>query len=440
MADKPTRVDAVGAQMAAAMAAAIENDPGNWTRSWNTLGAATPHNPVSKAVYSGINRFVLAVAAIELHHPTGAWATYRQWQSKECQVRRGTHGVHIVRAFEHRCCKDPDCDRGSECGRRSRWGLRAHTVFNAVQVDGDVPRDERFSADVAAPEWDHAAITEMFGALGAAWHHGGNRAYYSLTADEIHTPVPEAFRSAGGYASTVAHEHVHWTGHTSRLSRPYFQSVEAAIAEGARAREELVAELGAVVVCNSLGLEHEPVDNHAAYLAHWAGHLRSEDGPALVFAASAAATKAATFIVDRIDAHQRRSDAAAEQTQDAAHPGQFVLLPAIAAPEAPERPAAAPDVPERPAAASEQQPVAVPEAPERPVAARAEANGSPSDAASRQERLMVARWMMARAKQQGADAERSAAQIAVLLDVDPRDLDGPAQTAPARGRALEVTL
>ena len=440
MADKPTRVDAIGAQMAAAMAASIENDPGNWTRSWNTLGAAIPHNPVSEAVYSGINRFVLGVAAIELDHPTGAWATYKQWQSKECQVRRGTHGVHIVRAFEHRCCKDPDCDRGSDCGRRSRWGLRAHTVFNAAQVDGDVPRDERFSADVAAPEWDHAAITEMFGALGAAWHHGGNRAYYSLTADEIHTPVPEAFHSAGGYASTVAHEHVHWTGHTSRLSRPYFQAVEAAIAAGARAREELVAELGAVVVCNSLGLEHEPVDNHAAYLAHWASHLRSDNGPALVFAASAAATKAATFIVDRIDAHRCRADAAAEQTQDAAHPGQLVLLPAVAAPEAPERPTAAPEAPARPAAASEQQPVAVPEAPERPVAARAEANGSPSDDASQEERLMVARWMMARAKQQGADTERSAAQIAVLLDLDPRDLDGPAQTAPARRRALEVTL
>ena len=433
MADKPSRVDAIGAQMAAAMAAAIENEPGNWTRSWNTLGAAIPHNPVSKAVYSGINRFVLGVAAIELDHPTGAWATYRQWQSKECQVRRGTHGVHIVRAFEYRCCKDPDCDRGSDCGRRSRWGLRAHTVFNAAQVDGDVPRDERFSADVAAPEWDHAAITEMFGALGATWQHGGNRAYYSLTTDEIHTPVPEAFHSAGGYASTVAHEHVHWTGHTSRLSRPYFQSTEAAIAQGARAREELVAELGAVVVCNSLGLEHEPVDNHAAYLAHWASHLRSDDGPALVFAASAAATKAATFVVDGIDAHQRRADAASEQTQqtqETAHPGQLVLLPAVATPEAPERPAAA----------SEQQPVAVPEAPERPVAARAEANGSPGDAASREERLMVARWMMARAKQQGADPERSAAQIAVLLDLDPRDLDGPAQTAPARGRALEVTL
>lgn len=195
-----------------------------------------------------------------------------------------------------------------------------------------------------------------------------------------------------------------------------------------------------VVVCNSLGLEHEPVDNHAAYLAHWASHLRSDDGPALVFAASAAATKAATLIVDRIEAHRRRSDAAAEQTQEAAHPGQLVLLPAVAAPEAPERPVAAPEAPERPAAASEQQPAAIPEAPERPVAARAEANGSPSDDASREERLMVARWMMARAKQQGADAERSAAQIAFLLDVDPRDLDGPAQTAPARGRALEVTL
>ena len=82
----------------------------------------------------------------------------------------------------------------------------------------------------------------------------------------------------------------------------------------------------------------------------------------------------------------------------------------------------------------------MPEAPQRPVAARAEANSSPADAASRKERLIVARWMMAKAKQQGAANKRSAAQIAALLDVDPRDLDGPAETTPARGRALEVTL
>ena len=152
MASNQDRVEAVGAQIAASMADAIEGDPGRWTKSWNTLGASIPHNPVSGAVYSGLNRWVLAVAAIEFGYPTGSWATYRQWQSAECQVQRGNHGVYIVRAFEYRCCKDPDCERRSLCENRPRWGLRVHTVFNASQVEGEIPRDERF-AEFTTPQW-----------------------------------------------------------------------------------------------------------------------------------------------------------------------------------------------------------------------------------------------------------------------------------------------
>lgn len=435
MATRHDRVEAVGAQIAAAMADAIEGDPGQWTKSWNTLGASVPHNPVSGAVYSGINRWVLAVAAIEFGYPTGAWATYRQWQSADCQVQRGNHGVYIVRAFEYRCCKDPDCDRGSLCDNRPRWGMRVHTVFNAEQVQGEIPRDERF-AEFTTPQWDHESITGTFAAMGANWRHdGGGRAFYSRNSDTIHTPVPEAFHSAGGYASTVAHEHVHWTGHPSRLSRPFFESVENAVAEGARAREELVAELGAVVVCNTLGLEHEPVANHAAYLKHWAQDLRSEDGPAVIHAASAAATRAAAFIVNGIETARSRDDATAEHEPPAvegppqeAHAGQLVLLPCAGDPPQPHT------TPQTPP-----QPQTIPETPPRPVAARAQVTGAAAEA-SHDERLRVTRSMMARAADQ-PDCDADATEdIAALLDIDPADLTHPVNRSPRRPSALEVTL
>ena len=434
MATRHDRVEAVGAQIAAAMADAIEGDPGQWTKSWNTLGASVPHNPVSGAVYSGINRWVLAVAAIELGYPTGAWATYRQWQTADCQVQRGNHGVYIVRAFEHRCCKDPDCDRGSLCDNRPRWGMRVHTVFNAEQVQGEIPRDERF-AEFTTPEWDHQSITETFAAIGANWRHdGGGRAYYSPNSDTIHTPVPEAFHTAGGYASTVAHEHVHWTGHPSRLSRPFFESIDNAVADGARAREELVAELGAVVVCNTLSLEHEPVANHAAYLKHWAQDLRSTDGPAVIHAASAAATRAATYIVNGIKTARSRDDATTqqqpptlEQPPQEASGGQLVLLP-------PQEPAEAPARPKEPADAA--RAAGRPQEPaDAARVARGAGLGDGLAEASRAERLRVARWMLDRATEGPGSGVADAAQIAALLDVEPDEI---AETTPERGRAMEL--
>ncbi|MDE0650488.1 MAG: zincin-like metallopeptidase domain-containing protein [Gammaproteobacteria bacterium] len=445
MASNQDRVEAVGAQIAAAMADAIEGDPGQWTKSWNTLGASIPHNPVSGAVYSGMNRWVLAVAAIEFGYPTGSWATYRQWQSADCQVQRGNHGVYIVRAFEYRCCKDPDCERGSLCESRPRWGMRVHTVFNASQVEGEVPRDERF-AEFTAPQWDHESITETFRAVGAEWRHdGGGRAFYSINADVIHTPVPEAFHSAGGYASTVAHEHVHWTGHSSRLSRPYFESVENAIAEGARAREELVAELGAVIVCNTLGLEHEPVANHAAYLKHWAQALRSEDGPAVIHAASTAATRAASFIVGGIEAHRSRDDNAEQSTPAAEQPtqqtpeGQLVLLPspgpadaAGGATEAQEAARAASEPAEAAGRPSQAQ-----QAAEAALVAQGVEPGPGFDIASREERLRVARRIMERAVSGCGSEAEAAAQIAALLDIGEGEV---VETAPTRGRAMGMGL
>ena len=405
MTQPPSRVETIGAQLAAALADAMEGDPGRWTKSWNATGSAVPHNPVSGAVYTGTNRLVLARARRALDYETGAWATYRQWQSKECQVRRGSHGVQVIRAFRTSCCDDKGCD--GECGRRPRTAMRSFTVFNSSQIDGDeIPQHPRYGPHVPVAQWQHSEITAAFEALGADWRTGGNEAYYSPVSDKIVTPPPEAFASAGGYASTVAHEHAHWTGHSTRLDRPL---VEVAASVEARAREELVAELAAVVVCNSLGMEHEPVANHAAYLKHWAGHLRSEKGSSILFSASSAASRAAEYIVEDIERSQERDSLAAADTT--ATP-QTLLRPAQAAAEAPE-----------PA------PMA-----QRPPEAAGEAPGGVSD----DERRRVARWMLTRAAAQpGADTERAAAVIAALLDLDVADM-GAARSD--RRRVLEMTL
>ena len=57
-------------------------------------------------------------------------------------------------------------------------------------------------------------------------------------------PAAAAFSSREAFASTWAHEQIHSTGHPSRLDRPQ----SGAMGSTAYAREELVAELGAVIV------------------------------------------------------------------------------------------------------------------------------------------------------------------------------------------------
>ena len=94
---------------------------------------------------------------------------------------------------------------------------------------------------------------------------GGVVACYSPAADRIAMPAPEAFLNREAYAATWAHEQIHSTGHSTRLGRNQGGTMGTA----AYAREELVAELGAVIVCQRLQIGSD-FQNHAAYLANWA--------------------------------------------------------------------------------------------------------------------------------------------------------------------------
>jgi antirestriction protein ArdC len=102
-------------------------------------------------------------------------------------------------------------------------------------------------------------------------------------------PGRAQFETVEGLYATWAHEQVHSTGHSSRLARKLGNSFGSAD----YAREELVAELGAFLICNRLEISSS-TENHAAYLGHWAGVLK--EGPKVLFKALSDATKAANLI------------------------------------------------------------------------------------------------------------------------------------------------
>jgi antirestriction protein ArdC len=58
--------------------------------------------------------------------------------------------------------------------------------------------------------------------------------------------------------------------------------------------EELVAELGAAVLCADLSLTPEPRDDHAAYIASWLKVLKNDRRA--IFTAAAHAQRAADFL------------------------------------------------------------------------------------------------------------------------------------------------
>jgi antirestriction protein ArdC len=172
-------------------------------------------------------------------------------------------------------------------------------VFNVADlVGGDEASQAALEAAIAAaqgavitrPEPErHQAAETVLSAWPVPVSWGGDRAFYSPAGDRIALPDRKAFRSAEGLYGTWSHEQVHSTGHKSRLSR----DLSGSFGSDSYAREELVAELGAFLICNRLEIGCQ-VENHAAYLQSWLKVLG--EGHKILFKVLSDATKAANLV------------------------------------------------------------------------------------------------------------------------------------------------
>jgi antirestriction protein ArdC len=169
-------------------------------------------------------------------------------------------------------------------------------VFNAADLDGPglgdlIAQRPREAGMLARPEPERLAAAEsLLGAWPVPVSYGGERACYLPQIDRIQLPERQAFLTAPGFYATWAHEVVHSTGHASRLKR----DLSGRLGSRAYAREELVAELGSVLLGDRLEIG-SALENHAAYLGHWIELLRQS--PQVLYQVLGEARQAVELVV-----------------------------------------------------------------------------------------------------------------------------------------------
>src|ERR1700682_6440720 len=94
------------------------------------------------------------------------------------------------------------------------------------------------------------------------------RAWYPPSNDKIGMPPREHFHSSEEYYSTPFHELTHSTGHPSRVGREGIMEHNPFGNED-YSKEELVAEMGAAMLCGVAGVESRTLENSASYLQSW---------------------------------------------------------------------------------------------------------------------------------------------------------------------------
>jgi antirestriction protein ArdC len=258
--------------------AALETGTAPWLRPWKSgIGTANvPHNAVTGRAYNGINWIVLSCAP----YASTGWLTYKQAQELGGNVRKGEKGTHIV------FWSFPKI-RDEETGKDKVIPFaKPYTVFNIDQCEGiDAAKLKTFTPAITG----ETPINDIAARHNVRLNHGGDKAFFSPMSDSIGMPSADAFKSPAHYASTLAHELVHWTGHESRLARTFGKR----FGDDAYAFEELVAEIGSAFVCATTGIALDGLQ-HSDYVGSWLKVLKADKRA--IFTASSQAKKAAEFL------------------------------------------------------------------------------------------------------------------------------------------------
>jgi antirestriction protein ArdC len=225
----------------------LEQGVRTWMKPWNagnTAGRITRPQRHNGLPYSGINILMLWASAIEQGFCAPMWMTFQQAVQLNAHVRKGEKGSLIV--YANAITKTEANDAGEEAEREIRF-MKGYTVFNVEQIEG-LPEPYYTRPEVTLTPVARIARAEAFFAgTGADIHYRGDRAFYAGEPDYIQMPVIEAFRDAGSFYATLAHETAHWSKHATRLNRDFGRKHRG---DEGYAQEELVAELtSAFLLC-----------------------------------------------------------------------------------------------------------------------------------------------------------------------------------------------
>lgn len=277
---------------------AIEANPKRWQSGLNLLSAGIPTRHQTGEAYRGINHLILSMFATINGYSSPYWFTFKQVQELNTRlIDAKGKGVKVV-FFQMRKIEDKSTGEEKEIPT-----YRYYTVFNGDHVENlpskyqPIDHDGNHIDPILNGELLYQSSACEIKTMDSKTPH------YSPTLDYIGIPDITRFDTAENYYTTLAHEIVHSTGHSSRLDR--FKKGPESKAD--YAFEELIAELGAVFVCSQLDI-HGELENHAAYLKSWLQHMKNDKR--FIFKAASAAQKAADFILERFEKKASKQKAA----------------------------------------------------------------------------------------------------------------------------------
>jgi Antirestriction protein len=285
--------------------------PTDYHRAWKDDAFFIPLNYESKKPYRGVNRLLLQERigfAGAFRNPY--FLTFKQIKKHKGTLKKGAKGYEVIyysiryvvpahKNSGRKAFSSTNAQKVLDFLHKYKLSedivgripmIRYYNVYNGADIENiDFKLDElqigRAVPDSATENSAAQLIVENY-PNPPAIKNEGNQAYYNPASDYIKLPKQEQFDTVNDYYRTLFHELTHSTGHNKRLNR----GIHLMLEKDDYAKEELVAEFGAVFLSAWAGIMWYNNKNHAAYLKGWNSAIKEakNDNKFLMRAASLA--------------------------------------------------------------------------------------------------------------------------------------------------------
>ena len=258
-----------------------------WEKPWSGGAPYACNYTTKEKPYRGVNALFM---------PDGEYLTFNQINAlskKDSNVRlkKGSKSlpVFFFKFSEAKKTSEEDAqDNEAEMEVRKVPIFRYYRVFDINDVEGIeshcgyVPVEHTLTEDM---DTAFAACTAYAKANNITIEFVKNsaRAFFSPSERKVVLPLMEQFESSYEYFSTVFHELVHSTSLSLERELSSKRNMDA------YAKEELVAEIGAAMLCHYFHIfDDASTDNSLAYIQQWSKPIIDASGSDIVHAAQLA--------------------------------------------------------------------------------------------------------------------------------------------------------
>jgi len=282
----------------------MEKGKNPWRKEWVSKNDGRHQNLITGNFYHGGNVALLEMYAMARNYEEALWLGGNQGIKAGLTIKKGSKAVYITRPqlnareIEGKDGK-PKLDNNGNPVIAAWTSYKPCPVFHVSCFEGEGLEEMKKKAlgEEQTRNEEPKRLEDCENAA-KAYHKQeeietvwvGSRACYKPSRDQINMPERRLFDNSEALYATWFHEMVHSTGHKSRLNR----LKAASFGSSEYAKEELVAELGAFLICHRLQISSNTT-NHAAYLNSWISSLRQD--PKYLMKALGKATSAVNRIL-----------------------------------------------------------------------------------------------------------------------------------------------